>query len=210
MSLTPEQVSLIRGLKLAQILKVSSGAQITTIDHCWITEHFAVCAVTFLVWDWLITFDDELRRVWHSRLRWRTLRKCLFFAVRYWPMVVQMCVFIFIPSCPTTGLIDNCLIYSVLLSHTTQMKRGKTLSLSVCRSWFTLRSLSLLTTMAAAQLVMVIEGIIPTYVSVYSSMLTPFCVSLRNIQSASEYFRSTDHVMDYATHRPGDNHTRTS
>ncbi|TFK22090.1 hypothetical protein FA15DRAFT_671903 [Coprinopsis marcescibilis] len=69
----------------------------------------SVASLTFLLYDILITFDDEVEAVWPNRL---TLTKMIFFFIRYFPLFLQIST-LFIGTPPFTFTARDCYIWNV-------------------------------------------------------------------------------------------------
>jgi hypothetical protein len=82
---------IIQGLEVSQIVKTNTGEKRCTLvpDRDYVTMT-VVAALTFLLWDLCITFEDELQNVWCSKWKRRRFKHLLYFLVRYFPILSQM------------------------------------------------------------------------------------------------------------------------
>ncbi|KAJ3550553.1 hypothetical protein NMY22_g405 [Coprinellus aureogranulatus] len=72
-------------------------------------RYSTVAALTFLLYDIFITFDDEVRLIWPNPLNGT---KCLFFFIRYFPVMLQISI-MFIGTPPFTFTHRGCYIWNV-------------------------------------------------------------------------------------------------
>ncbi|KAJ2914626.1 hypothetical protein MD484_g5789, partial [Candolleomyces efflorescens] len=68
-----------------------------------------VAALTFLLYDIMITYDDEVRLIWSNP--W-SLTKCIYFFIRYFPVVLQITI-MFLGTPPFTFTHYECYIWNV-------------------------------------------------------------------------------------------------
>lgn len=93
-ALTPDEIStILHNVVLAGLIVVNnrpwlSPSCLTSI----VSNIIAVAATVMMAWDILITLDNEVQRVWCSRRAGRAWKQSLYFAVRYWPFLVHLCV----------------------------------------------------------------------------------------------------------------------
>ncbi|EPQ53034.1 hypothetical protein GLOTRDRAFT_139984 [Gloeophyllum trabeum ATCC 11539] len=95
------------------------GELITLIQGLLNVEYSAVASLTFIVWDIVITFDQEVEYIWSQPAR--SPLKWLFIFARYFTVIVQI-------------------IFALDYIGVLQVWGG---NLPVCQAWFTLQSLAI-------------------------------------------------------------------
>ncbi|KAH9023637.1 hypothetical protein EDB84DRAFT_468732 [Lactarius hengduanensis] len=116
-------------------------------------ELSAVAALAFLVWDILITLDQEVEAVWTKPNKFYT--KWLFFFVRYFAVAMQMSVLSFFS--PSRSVIFYSFRLSALLFVGTRMALSLHYTYSDCVKWYIFQEVGTQALIAAVEFILIVR-----------------------------------------------------